>query len=529
MSDRFSSLTRSTVAGVAASVAGNVLLVAAMAPFQSNIGLLNEGLVFLVLTLVISATWGWRVGLFAAILTNVTLNFFFVPPLHRFTVQDAQDVFGLLVFLIVSVLGGSLLSRAVSAAELAQRRQAETTIMLQLTRDLIGRTDPTGTLAVLCDNVVRAMGAPGAAVLTRADSQWVVLASSGTAAASRALDTDDRMIAERAVESGRVASRGHVGLRSVRSRRIAKRAAMGGARVMEMTEGTAFVPLQVGNRQLGLLRLDGPIENPVFRDAPEDLLEAFAREAALGVQRVELAREAAHAEALRAADEMKTALLTSISHDLKTPLAGIMAAVSSLLDQTVDWSEEDRASFLETIDSQADRLNRVISDILDLNRIEAGVVKPVLTDVDARGVLQEAAERARVTAGRALRVRVADGMYLRADRSLLLQALVNLIENAVKYSTPGGAIELSSALSADGVELSVSDEGPGISPQDLPHVFERFYRAAEQSRRIKGSGLGLAIVKGFVTLSGGTVRVESSPEGTRFVLRFPHAAGSRVA
>ena len=530
LSSRMNLVARDPRAGVLATFAGTAGLVSAMAPFQDEIGLLNEGLALLVLTLAVSATWGLRVGLFAALLTNLALNFFFIPPLHQLTVQDPHNVFGLLAFLTVSILGGSLLSRARAAAELAQRRQAETEIVLQLSRDLIGRTDPTDALTALCDNAVRAMGAAGAAVLSKLGYQWTVLASTGSAGAGRLVDTNERVIAERAVESGRVASRGHTGIGSSRTRRIVVPSGGARGRVAEMTEGTAFAPLNVGERQLGVLRLDGPIQNPVFRDHPEDLLEAFAREAALGVQRVELARAASHAEALREADEMKTALMTSISHDLKTPLAGITASVSSLLDNTVEWTDEDRESFLQTIASQASRLNRVISDILDLNRIEAGVVKPALSDAGVRDLLNEAAERTRVaTAGRAVGVITTDDLRVRADRSLILQALVNLIENAAKYSTARGAIRLSAVRTGAGVDLLVEDEGPGIAAADLPHVFERFYRAEEQSRRVKGSGLGLAIVKGFVTLSGGAVRVESSADGTRFTITLPASSAVAVA
>jgi two-component system sensor histidine kinase KdpD len=292
----------------------------------------------------------------------------------------------------------------------------------------------------------------------------------------------------------------------------------------------AFVPLRVGERVLGVLRLDGPIGRAPFRERPEELLGAFAREAALGVERMGLARAAAHAEALREADELKTALLASVSHDLKTPIAGVKAAVSSLLDQSVHWSQEDVASFLETIDSQADRLNRVISDILDLNRIESGVVTPRRHPVSARQLLEEALERTRAsTSGRDVSISAEETLMVETDESLLIQALVNLIENAAKYSTAGGPIRLSAQRGVSGVDLSVADDGPGIAEKDLPHVFERFYRAAQDSRRAKGSGLGLAIVKGFVTLSGGSVRVESSPGGTRFVIELPEAVNAGVA
>jgi two-component system sensor histidine kinase KdpD len=498
-----------------------------LAPFQENVGLLNEGLIFLLLTLLISGTWGRQVGIFAAIIANLTLNFFFVEPLHRFTVQDPQNAFGLVVFLVVSVVGGTLLSSARAAAVEARMRAAETQVLLGLSRTMIGQTEPGDALEALCREVVRAFDAPGASVLSAVPGGWRVLASAGRPDAGRPPDLQERLMVEKAAESGTSMGIGHTGLGRTRRIRIVQPA--GSRRVAEMDSGAAFVPLRVAGRTLGVLRLDGPIGETPFRGHPERLLAAFASEAALGVQRAELSQAAAHADALRQADEMKTALMTSISHDLKTPLAGIKTAVTSLLDATVDWSEEDRAAFLGTIDSQADRLNRVISDILDLNRIESGVIAPVLHPVRAQSLFEDAKERTAITTvGRGVVIDAPPEIAVDADASLIAQALVNLIENAAKYSTPGGPIRLRANSAGSSIELTVEDDGPGIAPQDVPHVFERFYRATDQSRRIKGSGLGLAIVKGFAGLSGGSVRVESSPAGTRFIITLPAAAPLRA-
>jgi two-component system sensor histidine kinase KdpD len=497
-----------------------------MAPLQAEIGLLNEGLLFLLLVLLVSATWGWQVGVFAALLGYLTLNFFFVEPLHTVSVQRPQDHAALLVFLAVSLIGGSLLSQARASAETARRKQAETQVLLDLSRELIGQAEPKDALMTLCESVVDALRARAASVLSPANGGWTVLAAAGNAGASRAMTRDEALTAERASQSGTITRLGRVGLPSERPLRIV----VAGQGVRQVTEGMAFVPLRVGDRPLGVLRVDGPIGDTPFRKSPEDLLNAFAREAALGVQRVELAHEAAHADALRQADELKTALMASVSHDLKTPLAGIKAAASSLLDKSVAWSKEDVQAFLETIDSQADRLNRVISDILDLNRIESGVVRPVRSTLAAQTLLEEAVERTRTaTAGREVTVDARAPLAVETDGALVLQALVNLIENAAKYSTPGGAIQLAAVSSPHGVELRVQDEGPGIAQQDVPHIFDRFYRAADQSRRVKGSGLGLAIVKGFVTLAGGAVTVESSPRGTRFTITLPPAVSAGVA
>jgi len=165
--------------GAAAAVAAAAVATGVMAPLQSRIGLLNEGLIFLLLTLLIASTWGWRVGLFAAVVANQTLNFFFVQPLHTFTVQHPQNVGGLVVFLVVSVVGGTLLSRAQEAAGIARRRQAETEVLLGLSRELIGRAEPADALTALCDNVARAFDAPGASVLSPSDRTWAVLAFAG--------------------------------------------------------------------------------------------------------------------------------------------------------------------------------------------------------------------------------------------------------------------------------------------------------------------------------------------------------------
>lgn len=513
--------------GVAATIACVAALTAVMAPLQEDIGLLNEGLLLLLLTLVLSGTWGREVGMFAAVVSNLALNFFFVEPLHTLTVQSPENVLALIVFLGVSVVGSSLLATARAAAAEARRREAETQVLLSLSRAMIGQTDPAEALGSLCREVVAAFDAPGASVLSAA-AGWRVLAHAGSDGAARRADVKERTMAEQAASTGQITRFGHTGLGRSRRPRIVEPS--GTKRIREADAGSAFVPLLFGERTLGVLRLDGPIGATPFSEHPDSLLAAFAGEAALGVQRAELAQEASHADALRRADEMKTALMTSISHDLKTPLASIKTAVSSLIDTSVDWSDEDREAFLATIDSQADRLNRVISDILDLNRIESGVIAPARRAVHVASLLDDVRERTLlVTTPRAVTLDASAEVFAQADETLIRQALVNLIENAAKYSTPGAPIHLTAASKGSLTEIVVSDEGPGIAPRDLPHVFERFYRAQEGSRRVKGSGLGLAIVKGFVALCDGSVQVESSPEGTRFVIALPSAEQAKAS
>ncbi len=508
-------------AGIVLSGVGIAALTAALAPVHAQVGLLNAGLLFLLVSLLVAATWGWQVGLFAALFSNLTFNFFFVPPRFTFTVEDPKNAFALVIFLIVALIGGLLLAAARSAAEEARRRAAETDVLLRLSRTLIGQTEPEAALDALCREVVDALQARGASVLRATPEGWEVLASAGWEASGRAPDAEERAMAQRAKLERTSVMLGYTGLGSTRHRTI--RLPSGSVRQQrDSTRGLAFVPLSVGERSFGVLRLDGPIGATLFRDEPGRLLAPFAAEAALAVQRVEMAHAASHAEALKEADEMKSALMASISHDLKTPLASIKTAVSSLLDKGVTWSPADAEEFLRTIDSEADRLNRLLSDILELNRLEAGAIHVSMRQLNAADLLVEARNRTLLaTAGRRVVIDAEGDLTVRGDESLLVQALVNLIHNAANYSTPGGSITLSAVRKDAAAELAVGDEGPGLAPADLPKVFERFYRGGGTGRRTKGSGLGLAIVKGFVNLCGGTVGVENSPRGARFVITLP--------
>jgi two-component system sensor histidine kinase KdpD len=514
-------------AGLVVATASTALLTALLAPFRDEVGLLNEGLLFLLLTLLVAAVWGREIGIYTAVITNLSLNFFFIDPLYTFTVAAFRNVAGLFIFLVVSIVGGALLSAARRAAAEAKRRQAETEVALRLSRSMSGQTEPEKALEALCQEVVHSFASPGAAVLTRADQGWQILACAGGQEAGRMPEPAERAAAERAESEGGFQGLGSTGLQRTRPRRIV--VPRGRESAFNLERSVAFVPLKMADRVLGVLRVDGPIGDSPFRSEPEGLLMAVASEAAIAVQRAELSREAAHAQALREADEMKTALMASISHDLKTPLASIKAAISSVLNKQVEWSEEDIEAFNQTIDSQADRLNRVIGDILDLNRIESGALTPEQMPVRAIELLERAREITwPETKGREVTVEAPASLRTVADESLIRQALVNLIENAAKYSTPGGGIHLRAEHDGAVVAFSVEDDGPGIAPEDLPYVFERFYRAEEHSRRVKGSGLGLTIVKGFVELCGGKVGVESSPKGTRFIIRLPAAASERV-
>jgi two-component system sensor histidine kinase KdpD len=234
-----------------------------------------------------------------------------------------------------------------------------------------------------------------------------------------------------------------------------------------------------------------------------------------------LSDQAATADVLRRADEMKSALLSSVSHDLRSPLTAIKAAVGALREPGMSWSNDDRDALLGTIESQTDRLTRTVSDLLDLSRIEGGATKPAIEPVDVAALLDDAGRAAAQALGdHELTLQAPEALYARADEALLRQALGNLLENAGRYATPGSAVHLRAERAGPLVRIEVADEGPGIPPDELPHIFDRFYRG-RMSKGTSGSGLGLAIVRTMVEASGGRVSVESSPAGTCFVITMP--------
>jgi two-component system sensor histidine kinase KdpD len=509
--------SRTSLAGCVVAVAATLALTGILAPFRSEVGLLNEGLLFLLLTVLIASRWGRGPGLFAAVVTNLALNFFFVEPLYRFAVEGLRNAFGLAIFLAVSLVASALLAAWREAAQEARQRNRQTEALLGLSRAMMGETAPEAALAALCSAAREAFDSAGVAVLCNLPEGWSVLTFDGEGG-DRPVTPEERSLANRAAAEGSIEAAGRSRPLSSRLGRIVSRRTAATWR----PEAVLMVPLRVADRSVGVMRLDRPLGLAAFGPRYDDLLRAFGSEAALTVQRLELARAAAEAAALRASGDAKTSLMISIAHDLKTPLASIKTCVSSVLDRSVTWSEDDKLAFLVTIESQADQLDRTISEILDLSRLESGMVRPLLKPVAALDLLHDAVERFGRTE-RVVRVEAQPDVWTRVDASLVLQALLNLLDNANKYSRPGGAIVLTARQSGGSVEIAVEDDGPGIALAEQGRVFERFYRA-RGGDNAGGSGLGLALVKGFAELCGGTVRVESEPRKCRFVLTFDAAA-----
>lgn len=472
-----------------------VVLTSVLAPLLDERHIVDVALLYLLLTLVVSARWGYGAGITTAVAADLTVNFFYVPPLHRFTVQEPVNLAGLFLFLCVAVFGAYMLSRLREQAAHARANASETAFLLAATREIVRAGTPRQVLDRICDSLARAAGARGCAIV--AGTPLAVAGATIDEASASPLNRNELAVATAALETGE----------PVRMHAETKR-----------QPTVTFVPLP--ETRGALLRFAGDVA-PATLAKP--VVQALVNETSAALERARLAREAERAEALERADEFKSVLLSSVSHDLRSPLTAIKAAVSSLRDESVAWSDDDRRSLLQTIESQADRLNGTVSNLLEMSRIEGGSVRARLEAMDVALFLEELElALSPPVAPRRLDVRAPAGLWVRADYGLLTQAVTNLIENAHKYSTPGAPILVEATGAPGRVTISVADAGPGIAPEDLPHVFEKFYRG-QRVKGTGGTGLGLALVKAMVELCGGAVSVSSNAGGTRFTISLPAA------
>ena len=493
-------------------LAGDALIVAVLTPLRTHLGLLSIGLIFLLSVVLVATRWGWRPGLFATVITNLSLNFFFVPPLYTFTVQTPGNLLALGVFLGVTALTSATLARAHAGEMAALRLAEETTLLHEISHLIVVSADTEATLTTLCERVRSTFGVEVCAILLPSPAGLERAAFSGTIAAIPATGYEQHS-AEEAFRHGSPVYMGGEGRR--RRPRIVG--------VPDRRMPMAFIPLVLGERILGVMQLAGQIRARVFTSDEQRLLRAFADEAALAVDRHRLLQEATQAEALKVTDRLKSALLSAVSHDLRTPLTAILAASSGLLQEDIHWSDEDRHEFLVSIESQATRLSRLVTNLLDLSRIEGGALRAEASWCAVWPLLENALAALDGTPARhTVRLSVdAEVREVRCDPVQIPQVISNLLENAVKYAPAGAPIDLTVRQVDDELEVAVSDQGPGIRAEERDHIFAPFYRLPA-TRRMPGAGIGLMVCKGMVEAHGGRIWVEDRPGGgARFVFRIP--------
>ncbi len=488
-------------------------LTAALAPLRQRLTLLDVGMLYLLLVVFITARFGLWPGIIASAVVDQSFNFFFVPPLHRFQVDESKNVVALIVFLGVTVITSSLLARARRGEDNAREREKEAALMFDLARGVLVDPGASAVLPLLCTKVRRALSVQSAAIFLVRGDRYERVASDGVPL-DMELVGDERLTASEAVV--------HAEARFLGGRPRAERPRIVGR--TSVASPVAMVPLLGGGQRLGVLRVSGGIHATVEGADEMRLLQTFAYVAALAVNHGRLMREVTASRALQEADLLKSALLSTVSHELRTPLASIKASATSLLDSAAQWDETTRAELLAAIDQETDRLNILVSNLLDLSRLEGGALHLERDWYDVRELVENVVGRIEPVLGQHqvdLKIAESAGDAL-VDYVLVGQAIQNLVENAAKFSPVEAVIHVGATGTPDGLDLRIEDEGPGIAEAERDRVFEKFYRAEAVRGQVPGTGLGLAIARGIVEAHGGRIRAERSPfGGAALVITLP--------
>ncbi len=490
-------------------LAGVVLVSGLIWLLSADARIANVSILYLPVVLITAARGGRGPAIVSSLAAFVLYDLLFVEPRSRLEVADPEQWLGLLLLLLAAVITGQVAADQRARARDAERREREALLLYDVTR-LMSAPDLERALTDVAERVRRELGLAAAAIEIDGGRR----VASGDAAAQHILHTVD---ASRVVGAGRSPTASERGgpARGVRvfSPYLGRSAG-----------GPSSVPIVIDGRRVGtLLALARSARAPSHRD--DGVLAAVAAQLGSAIERDRLRREAAQAEVLRGADEAKRALLHSVSHDLRTPLSSIIAGATSLRQQDVTWSDEEREEFLSGIEDEARRLDRFVGQLLSVSRIEAGTLRPQKDWHDLRSLIEDVVESVRSrAAGHRFRVEVPDGVSpVRVDQVEIAQVLTNLIENAVKYAPEGTEVVIEAGIDGDDVHVRVSDRGPGVPLGAAHRIFEPFERAVRDGTPA-GTGLGLAVAKSFVEAHGGKIWAEPrTGGGSTFAFSVPRS------
>lgn len=415
----------------------------------------NLLLCYVPLVVIVAIRYGRTAAAVASFSSFLAYNFFFVPPLYTLTIEQRQNVIELVIFLAIALLVGTLAARERAFADAASRRAEQMTALYTLSQEATIGLDRAAMLTKIAGMAHRLSGAGGVEiVLAGYDSKPPTIARAGN------------------------------------------------------IDGPAqSVPIVSGAETLGQLRVFGLPAPMQPGDETSALLTTIANQIALKIERARSLASAFETRTLREADRLKSALLSSVSHDLRTPLAVIKGAASNLLDVSMDWDPATRRAFAATIVAEADRLNRFMRNLLEMSRLEGGTIQRQRTPVEISDVIGPTVQRLRpLLADYAVDVHITPDLPPVAIDAVQIELVMsNLLENAVKFAPAGTPITITAQRAGDTVLVTVADRGPGIPSDQLDRIFQKFYRLAAPEQGPGGTGLGLAICQGIVEAHGGRI------------------------
>ena len=469
-------------------------------------GLENVDLVFMTGIVAVAARYGLWPSLFASVVASLCYNFFFLPPLYEFTIADPKNVLAFFFFIVMAIIVSNVAARVRTQAVTAMTRARTTESLYTFSRKLAG----VGAL----DDVLWATAYQVALMLKV--RVVLLMPQDGSIALAAGyppediLDDADLAAAKWAWQNNRSAGRGSDTLPG------AKR---------------LFLPMRTGRGPIGVVGIDSDKPGPLLTPDERRLLDALIDQSALAIERVHLVEDMDRVKRTIETEHLRSALLTSISHDLKTPLASVLGAAGTLRDLSGRLSEAEKTELLKTIIDESERLNRFIANLLDMTKLEAGAVVPNAAPHDLREIVGSALRRAdKILARHNVQLELdGDLPMLNVDAVLLEQALFNVLDNAGKYSPEGSRILIRSLRDRDSVVLEILDEGAGIPAEDLEHIFDKFYRVQKGDQVRAGTGLGLAISRGFIEAMKGTIVAANRKDrsGAVFTIRLPIPAESQ--
>ncbi|HEY1612456.1 MAG TPA: sensor histidine kinase KdpD [Rhizomicrobium sp.] len=467
---------------------------------QRFLGIQNVALVFLTGVLATAVAYGLWPSLFACVVSMLAYNFFFLPPIFTFTIAGPENVVALFFFLVVALIASNLAARLRAQAFAARDRAKTTEDLYTFSRKLAG--------VITLDDLLWATAYQIASMLKL---RVVLLLPEGETVAVRSGYPPEDILSEADLAAAK-----WCWLNNTPTGRGAD--TLPGAKRL-------FLPMRTGRGPVGVVGLDRDRPGPLLTPDQRRLFDALADQAALAIERIHLAEDVDRAKIAAETERLRGALLTSISHDLRTPLASIVGAAAGLKTWRTSLDEAAQDELIHTVQEEADRLNHFISNLLDMTRLESGAIAPKQDVVDVSDVVGSALRRAgKILAHQRVQVSLAaDLPMLRLDPVLFEQVLFNLLDNAAKYAPPGSTVEVRGSRLGETVQLEVSDEGDGIPQADVERIFDKFYRVQAGDRRRVGTGLGLSICRGFVEAMGGSICAgnRSDRPGAVFTITLP--------
>jgi two-component system sensor histidine kinase KdpD len=448
--------------GIVGSVLSVALVTAAIFALKLVVPVLGLGALYVLAVVAAGALWGLSYAIPVSVASMLAFNWFFLPPVHSFHLRESEHWLVLAVYLLTAVVVSELAARARRRAGEAEQRTREAALLAEIAGGLLQRGVDQSELDLVAGSVARTLGLSRARI---------------------SLDPGEIPVA-----------------------------------------GESAEPLVASERRIGVLI--HPRAERVSQDVSDRLLPTLASLLAVAAERERLESEALETEALRRSDAAKTAILRTVSHDFRSPITTIRAASEGLADGRLDLSERDRGELVDSIRSEARRLARLVENLLDLSRLEAGAARPERAIWPVEELIARALESLGAPGERVQVVLSRRPVLIEVDAAQIERALVNLLENALALSPPDAPVEVRAVSRSGRAEIKVEDRGHGISPKDAERVFEPFFRVGEKR---EGAGLGLAIVRGFTEANGGHAAVQPRRGGgARFTLVFPEAHSGEI-